>query len=193
MRPSTMSSRAHSLLALAFALCCMLAACSTSHDLSEAERRVLLTECDFVELDLPADARPTGEFTKTEDYANRSTELAYELLDEKRGIYVNATLAVERNPGNVLVSEFASRGGLQIGLSSQGIEERPIPLTQRYGKRASLGLLIMEGKPVGNHFDVVDGNKFMTVLFTGVYFDNEQDFAAFIAPKLALLRDYQEH
>ena len=193
MRPSTPFPRAFSLLALTFALCCMLAACSTSHDLSEAERRVLLTECDFAELDLPANARPSGEFTKTEDYANRSTELAYEQLDTERGIYVNATLTIERNPGNILVSEFASRGGLKIGLASQGIEERPIPLSQRYGKRASLGLLIMEGQPVGNHFNVVDGNKLMTVLFTGFYFENEQDFAAFIAPKLALLHDYQEH
>ena len=163
------------------------AACTTSHDLSEIERSLLLTESDFPEFELPAAPQPRGEFTKTEDYANRATELNYEFLDETRGIYVSSTLSIERNPGNVLITELTSDSGLRIGLSTQGIKEKPVKLKRSYGKRASLALLMMDDQPVGNHFTVVSGKKVMTLIFTGVYFEEEEDFAAFITPKLDLL------
>lgn len=170
-----------------FLIALTTAACTTSHELSETERSLLLTECDFPGFELPNPLQPKGEFTRTEDYVNRSTELSYELLDENHGIYVSSTLSIERNPGNVLITELTSDSGLKIGFSTQGIKEKPVKLKRSYGKRASLALLMMNDQPVGNHFTVVSGKKVLTLIFTGVYFEEEEEFAAFIAPKLDLL------
>ena len=66
-----------------------------------------------------------------------------------------------------------------------------MPLETKLASRASLKLLTQDGEPVGNLFYATVGNKSMFTIFTGVYFEQPEDFETFIAPKLLALREYQ--
>ncbi len=89
------------------------------------------------------------------------------------------------------MTSYAETFGASFGLHHSGLEQEDLLLETTLASRASLKLLTQDGEPVGNLFYATVGNKSMFTLFTGVYFEQAEDFEAFIAPKLLQLREYQ--
>lgn len=89
------------------------------------------------------------------------------------------------------MTSYAETFGASFGLHHSGLEQEDLLLETTLASRASLKLLTQDGEPVGNLFYATVGNKSMFTLFTGVYFEQAEDFEAFVAPKLLALREYQ--
>lgn len=177
---------------LAIILFLLLAGCSISNELSESEQRILFSELDFAELGVEAGDKPAGQYEKIIDYANASTDLSY-LKDSEagdKGFYLQSTVTIERMSKNVVISELGGKAGTAIGLKLGGFDEEPVKLSGRYGSKASLSLLKMEGKPVGNSFSVVMGNKIVSLFFVGTYFDKGEAFETFVQEKMARVKAY---
>lgn len=175
------------LVVLATIVLGLLAGCTTSADLTEAEKALLVTESDFVEYGLEAGEKPLGSFTKTHDWVNRSNEYSYQSPDGA-GYYVYNVVSRESSASNALVSNASTKAGLKIGFMSSGVIEKPIPLKQPIGSQSTLALLMKDGKPIGNTFTAIVGKTSVLLIYSGIYFETEEDFREFIAEKLPKYR-----
>lgn len=168
----------------------LLLGCSVSHELSEAEKSMLLTESDFAEYGFKYEQKTYGKFEKTIDYLNRSTELGYQSTEGSE-LYVYSTVTIERSAAAALATELTGKVGVLVGLKSSGAVESPIKLTKPYGTRASLSLLKKDGKPLGNRFSAVIDKKVVMVVFGGLYFETEASFREFFAAKMQSIETFQ--
>lgn len=161
----------------------LLMSCTETHELSEQEKAALVTELDLMP---PEDlgVAPRGAFAKETDYLNQSTGMSYQTEAGEGPVYVYNTVSIERSFSNSLTNEFATKGGLMIGLKSEGIEEVPIRLTKQYGSRSSLSKLMKDGRAIGNAFNAVIGKKFVVLVFSGIYFESAEEFQQFIDGKM---------
>lgn len=150
------------------------------------ERRLLLSGADFAVYQAPAE----GRYEKLVSYAARSIDLSFESGDSD-WFYLYSGVSLYPNAGDALMTSYAEGFGASFGLSGSGLAEQELELELDLASRASLKLLTQDGEPVGNLFHATVGNKSLFTIFTGVYFEDAADFAAFIEPKLSALRAYR--
>jgi len=165
-----------------------LSACTTSTDLSDAEKSILVTELDFADFGGEQGA-VSGRFEKTIDHINRATEFTYQTPDES-DIYIVSTVSVERSAADALASEVANKAGILIGLRSAGVIDVPIEMTKPYGSRSSLSVLKKDGKPIGNMLHAVLGKKIVLLVFSGIYFDTEAGFRELMDAKMKHVSEF---
>jgi hypothetical protein len=167
----------------AVAALALMGGCTTSTDLTDAEKALLVTESDFVEYGLEAEETPTGSFTKTHDWLNRSDEYSYETPDAA-GYYVYNVVSVESTSSNAAVSNVSNKAGLKIGFMSAGVTQKPIDLKRPIGSQSVLTLLMKDDKPIGNTFTAIVGKTSVLLIYSGIYFETEDEFREFIDDKL---------
>jgi len=150
------------------------------------ERRLLLSGEDFAAYEAPDD----GRYEKLVTYATRTIDLSF----ESRGsdwFYLYTGVSLYPRASDALMTSYAETFGASFGLRDSGLVQQDLPLETKLASRASLKLLTQDGEPVGNLFYATVGNKSMFTIFTGVYFEQPEDFEVFIAPKLLALSEYQ--
>lgn len=163
-----------------------LAGCIDNEPPLAEERRLLLSGEDFASYEAPQE----GRYQKVATYATRTIDLSF----ESRGsdwFYLYTGVSLYPRAGDALMTSYAETFGASFGLRDSGLVQQDLPLETKLASRASLKLLTQDGEPVGNLFYVTVGNKSMFTIFTGVYFEQAEEFEAFIAPKLLALREYQ--
>ncbi|WP_161864182.1 hypothetical protein [Pseudomonas yangonensis] len=163
-----------------------LAGCIDNEPPLAEERRLLLSGEDFASYEAPQE----GRYQKVVTYATRTIDLSF----ESRGsdwFYLYTGVSLYPRAGDALMTSYAETFGASFGLRDSGLLQEDLPLETRLASRASLKLLTQDGEPVGNLFYATVGNKSMFTIFTGVYFEQAEDFETFIAPKLLALREYQ--
>lgn len=163
-----------------------LAGCVDNEPPLAEERRLLLSGDDFAAYEVPQE----GRYQKVVTYATRTIDLNF----ESRGsdwFYLYSSVSLYPRASDALMTSYAETFGASFGLRDSGLEQQDLPLETKLASRASLKLLTQDGEPVGNLFYATVGNKSMFTLFTGVYFEQPEDFEAFIAPKLLALSEYQ--
>nr|WP_313403636.1 hypothetical protein [Pseudomonas sp.] len=163
-----------------------LAGCIDNEPPLAEERRLLLSGEDFAGYEAPQE----GRYQKVVTYATRTIDLSF----ESRGsdwFYLYTGVSLYPRAGDALMTSYAETFGASFGLRDSGLVQQDLPLETKLASRASLKLLTQDGEPVGNLFYATVGNKSMFTIFTGVYFEQAEDFETFIAPKLLALREYQ--
>lgn len=163
-----------------------LAGCIDNEPPVAEERRLLLSGEDFAAYEAPQD----GRYEKLVTYAARSIDLSFESSDSD-WFYLYSGVSLYPRAGDALMTSYGETFGASFGLRESGLAQQDLPLETELASRASLKLLTQDGEPVGNLFYATVGNKSMFTIFTGVYFEQSEDFEAFIAPKLRQLRAYQ--
>lgn len=163
-----------------------LAGCVDNEPPLAEERRLLLSGEDFANYEAPQE----GRYQKLVTYATRTIDLNIESRSSD-WFYLYSGVSLYPRAGDALMTSYAETFGASFGLRHSGLEQEDLPLETTLASRASLKLLTQDGEPVGNLFYATVGNKSMFTLFTGVYFEQAEDFEAFIAPKLLQLREYQ--
>ena len=163
-----------------------LAGCVDNEPPLAEERRLLLSVEDFANYEAPQE----GRYQKLVTYATRTIDLNFESRSSD-WFYLYSGVSLYPRAGDALMTSYAETFGASFGLHHSGLEQEDLLLETTLASRASLKLLTQDGEPVGNLFYATVGNKSMFTLFTGVYFEQAEDFKAFIAPKLLQLREYQ--
>ena len=163
-----------------------LAGCVDNEPPLAEERRLLLSGEDFANYEAPQE----GRYQKLVTYATRTIDLNIESRSSD-WFYLYSGVSLYPRAGDALMTSYAETFGASFGLHHSGLEQEDLLLETTLASRASLKLLTQDGEPVGNLFYATVGNKSMFTLFTGVYFEQAEDFKAFIAPKLLQLREYQ--
>ena len=163
-----------------------LAGCVDNEPPLAEERRLLLSVEDFANYEAPQE----GRYQKLVTYATRTIDLNFESRSSD-WFYLYSGVSLYPRAGDALMTSYAETFGASFGLRHSGLEQEDLLLETTLASRASLKLLTQDGEPVGNLFYATVGNKSMFTLFTGVYFEQAEDFKAFIAPKLLQLREYQ--
>jgi hypothetical protein len=163
-----------------------LAGCIDNEPPLAEERHLLLSGEDFASYEAPQE----GRYQKVVTYATRTIDLSFESQGSD-WFYLYTGVSLYPRAGDALMTSYAETFGGSFGLRGSGLEQQDLPLETKLAGRASLKLLTQDGEPVGNLFYATVGNKSMFTIFTGVYFEQAEDFEAFIAPKLLALREYQ--
>ena len=163
-----------------------LAGCVDNEPPLAEERQLLLSGEDFAAYEAPVD----GRYQKLVSYASRTIDLSFE-SDDSDWFYLYSGVSLYPNAGDALMTSYAETFGASLGLRNSGLEQQEIAFETELASRASLQLLTQDGEPVGNLFYATVGKKSIFTIFTGIYFDQSEDFAAFIAPKLLTLSEYQ--
>jgi hypothetical protein len=169
----------------------LFSGCSVRHDLSDSEKSVLMTEKYFANYSEKAGKSITGKFKKTYNYLNSSSQLEYQNDPKTAVFFVYSIVALEDSVGKAVTMEVSYRTGVTVGFKYSGVEEEPIKLTGKIGQHVSLSLLKYQGKPAGNLLTTVIDNKTVLLMFTGIYFDNEDSFQEFIEPYLSRVIEFK--
>ena len=163
-----------------------LAGCIDNEPPLAEERRLLLSGEDFAAYEAPDE----GHYQKLVTYAARSIDLSFE-SEGSDWFYLYSGVSLYPRAADALMTSYAETFGASFALRDSGLVQHDMPLETKLASRASLKLLTQDGEPVGNLFYATVGNKSMFTIFTGVYFEQPEDFETFIAPKLLALREYQ--
>lgn len=118
---------------------------------------------------------------------NRSKEYSY-TSPEDGGFYVYNTVTVERTSGKALEGHALNKAGPMIGFLSAGVTEKTIELREPIGTQSSLTLLMKNGKPIGNTFTAIVGHTSVLLIYSGIYFETENEFREFIQDKIKKYR-----
>lgn len=172
-------------------ICTLMLSCSKTTQLSKQEKGLLFTEQNFAR-DLPNVGRKRmGKFSKELSYLERSTTLDYEVTLNST-FYLMNTFSLSKNASDALKTAFALRTGAVIGVKIGDITDEEIPLNNQFDGKATLLLLKMDNRPVGNVFTYVHENKTWFVILTGLYFDNEQNFTDYFASHISKIKAFKQ-
>lgn len=163
-----------------------ISACDNQAALSGEERGLLLNDKDFAHFGIGKG----GHYTKSVQYLTRTVELSY-THNPGQGFYLYSAVSIHPTAGDALINGYAGNVGASYSLESNGLEKRALALSPDYASGSSLDLLSKDGEPVGNLFFTHAANKSVFILFTGVYFEQAEDFEDFIAPRLQRIREFE--
>ncbi len=166
-----------------------LAACLSVVQPTQADLNVLLTAEDLVQFKPEHTINVERVKVQKVEVAGISL-LMYEYHPEE-GLYISSEASVgprgsgkehaERTLRGIMATEWFQGNDLQF-------EEQPIQT--RLGENSRFFLLRSGGKPIGNAYITHDDQHGMSMLFSGVYFSDLDQFANFIQPKLRALTNY---
>lgn len=166
-----------------------LVACVSFEQPTEAELNVLVTAEDLAQFKPEHEINLEGVKVRKVMVSGVSV-LTYEYHPGK-GLYLSSEASVgPRGSGE----EHATRSirGFKAAAWFQGddleIEEQPIQGGLGGGSR--FFLLRLSGKPIGNAYVTHDDQRAMSLMFSGVYFSDWNQFSNFIKPKLKALTNY---
>lgn len=132
-------------------------------------------------------------FRKTR-YIDGSMDVGYEFQTPEgapKPVYLSVTVTFERTVRDARASYLVERGAAVVGGKIGGIETETLTDFFDYGDDSYFGLLKGEKGPVGNVFGTRVGRKVYFTYLAGVYFDDPQDWAEWVTPKLDYMKGYE--
>jgi hypothetical protein len=171
-----------------------LAACERGMPVEAREKEMLLLAADLVPFgyDLP-ETQKYDTFSKTR-YFDGTFDIVYEHespdSEPDHVLYMNVTVTFERNAADAMIGRGAETTALKYTLKAGGIEIREIPKFFPYRDASDFHVLERDGKPVGNYFSVRDGARLYSVVMTGIYFDDADEWKELIGEKLVKFSTY---
>jgi hypothetical protein len=187
-------------LAVPLALCLVLGATVLFFDktqkktpLSDVERGALLTAEDLVSAGAKFTPDPKIEVASRNANVDGSNELSYEYESKDPPVYVSTMVSLEKSDADAMTSYTSQSVGGAVGMNlsepKMGLEDRDDLL--KWGDQSRARLITYDGKPVGNFFIARKNNRVFLTMFTGVYFDDPEDFRAIVEPKLDAMAGLQ--
>lgn len=131
---------------------------------------------------------PVRESIRKERYFDGSWEVEYEYDDPADSApYLTCTVGWEPKVSDAAAGYLIMWHGATLGLrygsdATLTVAERNDLF--RWGDQSRLGILMLDGKPVGNVFVARKGKTMFSVLFSGVYFDEPDELAEMLEPVL---------
>lgn len=175
----------------------MVLACSCAKQSIRAEDKpLLLTVEELAPYGLSLDNYRQYEVFRRDIYVDGAIEVAYEFDppdDSGINFYLSVTASFERTKGDAKLAYIAERKGTTLGAKLGGVTVTESKEFFTYGDEAFFGFLMGEKGPGGNLFITRIGTKVYVVLMGGVYFDNRDDWAELITPKLQYLESYSPY
>lgn len=165
--------------------------------ISPDEKAILVTANDFVDYGLTITNIAASESFSKETYLDGGKELNYvfEPKDSENDLkYLSNIISIEPSSKDALATFKAQWIGLGIGMTiNKGKISTPdLNHIYRFGDRSEFKLINNEeGEPVGNIFIVQKGSMVFFISIVGLYFDEAEDWADFIEPKLEKAIQYQ--
>jgi len=152
-----------------------------------AERNLLITPQDFEVYEIYfANADSIGKFKKL-GFVDGSIELKYEFetnQEDTTELYINNIISIEKTKLEAKLTYAAEKGGVKLGKISK-IHFKELDDIFTYGDASKFYLLeTKKGEPIGNLFQCRKGKFVYFIVFSGVYFDDKDDWSEFILPKL---------
>ncbi len=175
------------------ALCLVLGATIVLFDktqkktpLTQAERGALVTAEDLVAAGAKFAPDPKVEVSSKNANLDGSSELSYEYESKDPPVYVSTSISMEKSAADAISSYTGQSVGGAVGMNlsepKMGLEDRDDLL--KWGDQSRARLITYDGHPVGNFFIARKNNRVFLTMFTGVYFDDPEDFKSVIEPKL---------
>lgn len=176
------------LSAAAIGCALLLSACESGAPVEEREKVMLLRAQDLVPFGYGlADTQKYETFDKTR-YFDGSMDIVYEHetpdSEHDHPLYLNVTVSFERQASDAVVSGGAQKMAFKYALKSKGIEMREVPNFYPFGDSSDFYVLENEGQPLGNHFSGRKGARVYTVVMTGMYFEDIDEWKSLIGDKL---------
>jgi hypothetical protein len=178
------------------AIGCVLAlsACQRGMPVDEREKGMLLRAADLVPFGYGlAETQKYETFNKTR-YFDGTFDVVYEFespdSESDHVLYMNVTVTFERKAADAMIARGAETTALKYTLKAGGIELREIPKFFPFGDASDFHVLERDGKPVGNYFSARDGARLYSVLMTGLYFDDADEWKELMGDKLAKFSTY---
>lgn len=167
-------------------------ATGSEHPVSAADRAVLVTAALLGENADWLEPVPNREVTTKIRYLDGSWELSceYEHPEEEDYVYLLCTVRKERSR-RAAATQYSTAGtAIELGLKVEDLELRDRDdLT--WGRKSRSVLLVEEGEPAGHWFRCMENEKIFELLLSGMYFEDGEDFAAFLKPVLENLYDWE--
>ena len=177
------------MLAMLVALSCGCA----EQSIREEDKPLLVTVEDLAPYGLSLDNYQQYEVFRRNVYIDGAIEIEYEFdPPEESGInlYLSVAASFEPTTKDAKVAYVMEQKGTTFGAKLGGAAVRESKEFFTYGDESFFGFLMGEKGPGGNLFITRIGTKVYIVLIGGVFFDNPDDWAELITPKLQYLESY---
>jgi hypothetical protein len=159
----------------------------------EEDKPLLLTVEELAPYGLSLDNYRQYEVFRRNIYVDGAIEVEYEFDppdDSGIHLYLSVTASFEPTEGDAKLAYLTERKGTTLGAKLGGVTVTESKEFFAYGDESFFGFLMGEKGPGGNLFITRAGTKVYVVLMGGVYFDNQDDWAELITPKLQYLESY---
>lgn len=161
--------------------------------IQEEDKPLLLTIEELVPYGLSVENYRQYEVFRRNIYVDGAIEIEYE-FDPPEGsginLYLSVTASFEPTEGDAKLAYLTERKGTTLGAKLGGVTVTESKEFFAYGDESFFGFLMGEKGPGGNLFITRTGTKVYVVLMGGVYFDQKDDWAELITPKLQYLESY---
>lgn len=159
----------------------------------EEDKPLLLTVEELAPYGLSLDNYRQYEVFRRNIYVDGAIEVEYEFDppdDSGIHLYLSVAASFEPTEGDAKLAYLTERKGTTLGAKLGGVTVTESKEFFTYGDESFFGFLMGEKGPGGNLFITRAGTKVYVVLMGGVYFDNQDDWAELITPKLQYLESY---
>ena len=159
----------------------------------EEDKPLLLTVAELAPYGLSPDNYRQYEVFRRNIFVDGTIEVTYEFDppdDSGINIYLSVAASFEHTESDAKLAYITERKGTTIGAKLGGVSITESKGFFTYGDESFFGFLMGEKGPGGNLFITRTGTKLYVVLIGGVYFDNQDDWAQLITPKLQYLESY---
>lgn len=159
----------------------------------EEDKPLLLTVEELVPYGLNVENYQQYEVFRRTIYVDGAIEVEYEFNppeDSGINLYLSVTASFEPTEGDAKLAYLTEQKGTAIGAKLGGVTVTESEEFFAYGDESFFGFLMGEKGPGGNLFITRIGTKVYVVLIGGVYFDQKDDWAELIIPKLQYLESY---
>ena len=172
----------------------LILSCSCAkQSIREEDKPLLLTVEDLVPYGLSVENYEQYEVFHRDIYVDGAVEIEYEFdppEDSGIGFYLAVAASFELTTKDAKVAYQMERKGTTIGAKLGGATISEAKGFFTYGDESFFGFFMGERGPGGNLFITRTGTKVYVVVMGGVYFDNSDEWADLITPKLQYLESY---
>jgi hypothetical protein len=174
-------------------LCAFLASCSEAA-VQPDDLPLLVTIADFADFGYALDAYTHHQNLRRVRYFDGSLDIESAFTTPAGAedyLHFSATAGFARSLSDARTGHRFTQGGLAIGSRWGGATLRTIPDFYSWGDESFYGLMEGPEGPFGTVFGARLGRRTYVVTIGGLYFDEPEDWAEFIGPKLAYLKEYR--
>lgn len=162
--------------------------------LRESDRPLLVTIEDLEPYDYDLDHLAHLQKFRRIRNIDGSLEIEYEFETpdtSEQILYISATAGYDKNVREAIASYRMNKGAVGVGSRIGGVSVREEPGFYRWGDESYFGYFVTkEGRRGGNVFVARRGNRTYLLIISGIYFEDREEWAAFIEPKLDYFARY---
>jgi hypothetical protein len=180
-------------LVASLAILLILSCGCAKQSIREEDKPLLLTVEELAPYGLSLDNYRQFEVFRRNTSADGAIEVEYEFDppdDSGINLYLSVAASFERTESDATLAYLMERKGTALGAKLGGVTVTESKEFFTYGDESFFGFLMGKKGPRGNLFITRTGTKVYVVLMGGVYFDNRDNWAELITPKLQYLESY---